>query len=133
MRGGCGCARVCGFPFLFLLLFFALDHTPSRERGGAARARRGHGARRPGGRSEAGEKREKNGTSGVHGGGYFTPHDTNNNFWILDLIFILDFYLRTQYSSTYGRPITYHLPDGRFASRGALVELFLFIPRPHSF
>jgi hypothetical protein len=45
-------------------------------------------------------------------------------FWFL--------FLRTQYSSTYGRP-SHHLPDGRFASRGALVELFLFIPRPHSF
>jgi hypothetical protein len=48
--------------------------------------------------SEAEEKaqvRETNGTSGVqHGGGYFAPHGT-------------DFYLRTQYSSTYGRPITY--------------------------
>jgi hypothetical protein len=43
----------------------------------------------------------------------------------------LDFYLRTQYSSTYGRPITY-LMGGSLASRGALVELFLFIPRPHS-
>jgi hypothetical protein len=50
----------------------------------------------------------------------------------LDLVLFLDFYLRTQYSSTYGRPIT-ALPDGRFASRGALVELFLFVPRPHSF
>jgi hypothetical protein len=44
----------------------------------------------------------------------------------------MDLYLRTQYSSTYGRPITY-LMDGRCASRGAFVELFLFIPRPHSF
>jgi hypothetical protein len=48
----------------------------------------------------------------VHGGGYFAPHDTNNIFWILD------FYLRKQYPGD----------DGRFASRGALVELFLFIP-----
>jgi hypothetical protein len=32
----------------------------------------------------------------VHGGGYFAPHGTNNIFC-----------LRTQYSSTYGRPITY--------------------------
>jgi hypothetical protein len=63
------------------------------------------------GRSEAEEKsqeREKNGTGSVH--------DTNNNFWILDLIFILDFYLRTQYSSTYGRPITYLMG-------GSLVEV----------
>jgi hypothetical protein len=37
-------------------------------------------------------------------------------FWILDLIFILDFYLRTQYSSTYGRPITYQMG-------GSLVEV----------
>jgi hypothetical protein len=94
-----------------------------------------HIAELAGGRFEAEEKaqeREKNGTSGVHGGGYFAPHDTNNIFWILDFIFILDFYLRTQYSSTYGRLII-TLPDGRFASRGALVELFFFIPRPHSF
>ena len=76
-----------------------------------------HVAEPAGGRSEAEEKREKNGTSGVHGGGYFAPHDTNNIFfWILDLIFILDFYLRTQYSSTYGRPITYLMG-------GSLVEV----------
>ena len=37
-------------------------------------------------------------------------------FWILDLVFILDFYLRTQYSSTYGRPITYLMG-------GSLVEV----------
>jgi hypothetical protein len=30
----------------------------------------------------------KNGTSGVHGGGYFAPHDTNNNFWVLDFIYV---------------------------------------------
>jgi hypothetical protein len=59
-----------------------------------------------GGRSEAEEKREKNGTSGVHGGGYFAPHDTNNNFLNFGFVFILDFYLRTQYPSIYGRPIT---------------------------
>ena len=58
MRGGCGCARVYGFPIF--ILFFSLDDT-----------------------------------------------NNNNKNWILDLIFILDFYLRTQYSSTYGRPITY--------------------------
>jgi hypothetical protein len=27
----------------------------------------------------------------------------------------------------------HHLPGGRFASRGALIAFFLFIPRPHSF
>jgi hypothetical protein len=58
-----------------------------------------------GGRSEAGEEaqeREKNGTSGEHGGGYFAPHDTDSNFWILDLIFILFFfiYVRTTSRST---------------------------------
>jgi hypothetical protein len=89
------------------------------------------------GRSEAEKKAqeiEKNGTSGVHGGGYFAPHDTNNNFWVL---FRSGFYLRPQYSSTYdlrkAHHLGHHLPGGRFASRGALVELFLFIPRPHSF
>jgi hypothetical protein len=57
------------------------------------------------GRSEAEEKaqeREKNGTSGVHGGGYFAPHDTNNIFWL--------------FSSTYGRSITYLMG-------GSLVEM----------
>jgi hypothetical protein len=42
-----------------------------------------HIAEPAGGRSEVKLKREKNGTSGVHEGGYFAPHDTNNNFWIL--------------------------------------------------
>jgi hypothetical protein len=32
------------------------------------------------GAEEKEQEREKNGTSGVHGGGYFAPHDTNNNF-----------------------------------------------------
>jgi hypothetical protein len=43
-----------------------------------------HIAELAGGRSEAEEKaqeREKNGTSGVHGGDYFAPHDTNNIFF----------------------------------------------------
>jgi hypothetical protein len=28
----------------------------------------------------------KNGTSGVHGGGYFAPHDTNNKFGVVDVL-----------------------------------------------
>jgi hypothetical protein len=123
MRGGCGCARVYGFP-IFILFLRSITRPLAREE-----ERLAHVAEPAGGRSEAEEKREKNGTSGVHGGGYFAPHDTNNNFWILDLIFILDFYLRTQYSSTYGRPITYLMG-------GSLVEVHsssFFIPRPHSF
>jgi hypothetical protein len=51
-------------------------------------------------------------------------------FGVLDLIFISDFYLRAVLEHL---RTAHHLPDGRFASRGALVELFLFIPRPHSF
>ena len=111
MRGGCGCARVYGFP-IFILFLRSITRPLAREE-----ERLAHIAEPAGGRSEAEEKREKNGTSGVHGGGYFAPHDTNNIFfWILDLIFILDFYLRTQYSSTYGRPITYLMG-------GSLVEV----------
>jgi hypothetical protein len=41
---------------------------------------------------------------------------TTDIFWILDLVFISDFYLLTQYSSTYGRPITYLMG-------GSLVEV----------
>jgi hypothetical protein len=93
MRGGCGCARVYGFPILFYFLR-SITRPLAREEEQLA-----HIAEPAGGRSEAEEKaqgREKNGTSGVHGGGYFAPHDTNNSF--LDFIFILDFYLRTQYT-----------------------------------
>ena len=89
MRGGCGCARVCGIPSLFYFLR-SITRPLAREE-----ERLAHIAEPAGGRSEAEEKREKNGTSGVHGGSYFAPHDTNNNFWILDLILILDFDLRT--------------------------------------
>jgi hypothetical protein len=82
-----------------------------------------------GGGSEAEEKaqeeREKNSTSGVHEGGYFAPHDTNNAF--------LDFGFLFTYAVLEHLRTAHHLPDGRFASRGALVKLFLFIPRPHSF
>jgi hypothetical protein len=52
-------------------------------------------------------------------------------FW--GFIFILDFHLRAQYSSTYGRPITYLVMGGSLVEFHSLVELFLFIPRPHSF
>jgi hypothetical protein len=82
MRGGCGRARIYGFPILF---YFVLDHTPSRERGGATHAHATLRSSPAADLNEAEEKaqeREKNGTSGVHGGGYFAPHDTNNNFWI---------------------------------------------------
>jgi hypothetical protein len=83
------------------------------------------------GRSGAEEKREKDGTSGVHGGSYFAPHDTNNNF--LDFGFDFYFGFLFTYAVLEHLRTAHHLPDGRFASRGALVELFLFIPRPHSF
>jgi hypothetical protein len=66
------------FPFYFI---FAFTRPLAREE-----ERLAHIAELACGRSEAEEKsqeREKNGTSGVHGGGYFAPHDTNNNFWIL--------------------------------------------------
>jgi hypothetical protein len=83
MRGGCGCgcARVYGFPICYLF-YFALDHTPSpsRERRSGSRTI----AEPAGGRSETEEEaqeREKSDTSGVHGGGYFAPHGTNNIFW----------------------------------------------------
>ena len=126
MRGGCGCARVYGFPILFYFLR-SITRPLAREE-----ERLAHIAEPAGGRSEAEEKREKNGTSGVHGGGYFAPHDTNNNFfWTLDLVFIFGFLF--MYAVLEHLRTAHHLPDGRFASRGALVELFLFIPRPHSF
>jgi len=125
MRGGCGCARVYGFP-IFILFLRSITRPLAREE-----ERLAHDAEHAGGRSEAEKKREKNGTSGVHGGGYFAPHDTNNNFWILDLVFIFGFLFT--YAVLEHLRTAHHLPDGRFASRGALVELFLFIPRPHSF
>ena len=125
MRGGCGCARVYGFPILFYFLR-SITRPLAREE-----ERLAHIAEPAGGRSEAEEKREKNGTSGVHGGGYFAPHDTNNNF----LGFGFDFYFGFLFTYAVLEHLrtAHHLPDGRFASRGALVELFLFIPRPHSF
>jgi hypothetical protein len=66
------------FPFLFHFLR-SITRPLAREE-----ERLAHVAELAGGRSEAGEEaqeREKNGTSGVHGGGYFAPHDTNNNFY----------------------------------------------------
>jgi hypothetical protein len=77
-----------------------------------------------GGRSEAKEKaqeREKNGTSGLHGGGYFAPHDTNNDSF--SSTYVVFEHLRT----------AHHLPAGPLASRGAFVELFLFYPTPALF
>jgi hypothetical protein len=73
------------------------------------------------GRSEAEEKsqeREKNDTSGVHGGGCFAPHDTSIFFWILFTYAVLE-HLRT----------AHHLPDGRFASRGTRRVIFVY-PTP---
>jgi hypothetical protein len=93
MRGGCGCARVCGFPILF---YFVRPITRPLVR---EEERLAHIVELTDGRSEAEEKaqeREKNGTGGVHGGGYFAPHDTNNNFWILD------FYVRSTRAPTDG-------------------------------
>ena len=61
-----------------LLFFNARSRPLAREE-----ERLAHIAELAGGKSEAKEisqEREKNGTSGVHGGGYFAPHDTNNIF-----------------------------------------------------
>jgi hypothetical protein len=80
---------------------------------------------------EGAQEREKNGTSGVHGGGYFAPHGTNNIF--LDFGFDFYFGFLFTYEVLEHLRTAHHLPDGRLASRGALAELFLFIPRPHSF
>jgi hypothetical protein len=57
----------------------------------------------------------------------------NNNFWVLDLILILDLYIRTQYSSTYGRPITYLVGGSSLVEVHSPSYFCLFIPRPHSF
>ena len=114
------------FPFLFYFLR-SITRPLAREE-----ERLAHIAEPAGGRSEAEEKREKNGTSGVHGGGYFAPHDTNNNFWILDLVFIFGFLFA--YAVLEHLRTAHHLPDGRFASRVALVELFLLVyPTPAQF
>jgi hypothetical protein len=110
MRGGCGCTRVCGFPILFLFFLRSITRPLAREE-----ERLAHIAELAGGRPEAEEKaqeREKNGTSGVHGGGYFAPHDTNNIFWTFIYVRSTREHLRT----------AHHLPDGWFASRGALVH-----------
>jgi hypothetical protein len=100
------------FPLFYFIC--ARPHALSRER-------------RTCGRSEAEEKAqegEKNGTSGVHGGGYFAPR----GFFYFGFLFT---YAVPGYLSTYGRPITY-------LTGGPLVEVhsssyFCFIPRPHSF
>jgi hypothetical protein len=81
------------FPFYFI---FALTRPLAREEEWLA-----HIAELACGSFEAEEKsqeREKNSTSGVHGGGYFAPHDTDNNF------------------EHHGRPITYLMG-------GSLVEV----------
>jgi hypothetical protein len=111
MRGGCGSARVSVF-------LRPITRPLAREE-----ERLAHIVELAGGRSGAEEKaqeREKNGTSGVHWGGYFAPHDTNNNFWILD------FYLRTQYTRapTDGPSLTRWVHSSSY---------FCSIPRPHSF
>ena len=126
MRGEAAAAPLVFALFPFILFLRPITRPLAREE-----ERLAHVAEPAGGRSEAEEKREKNGTSGVHGGGYFAPHDTNNNFWILDLVFIFGFLFT--YAVLEHLRTAHHLPDGRSASRGALVELFLFIPRPHSF
>jgi hypothetical protein len=67
------------FPFYFM--FRSITRPLAREE-----ERLAHIAELAGGRSEAEEKaqeREKNGTGGVHGGGYFAPHGTTIfGFWI---------------------------------------------------
>jgi hypothetical protein len=65
------------FPFYFIVCPITRLSLAREEE------RLAHIAELAGGRSEAEEEaqeREKNGTSGVHGGGYFAPHDTNNIF-----------------------------------------------------
>jgi hypothetical protein len=68
------------------VLFFtpSQSHTLSREarRSGSRTSRSSPAADLPEAEEEA-QERENNGTSGVHGGGYFAPHDTNNMFWTL--------------------------------------------------
>ena len=113
------------FPFYLRFSQRSITRPLAREE-----ERLAHIAEPAGGRSEAEEKREKNGTSGVHGGGYFAPHDTNNIF--LDFGFYFYFGFLFTYAVLEHLRTAHHLPDGRFASRGALVELFLFIPRPHA-
>jgi hypothetical protein len=63
----------------------------------------------------------------VHEGGYFAPHGTNNFFFTYAVLG----HLRAAHQVD-GPSITY-LMGGSLASRGALVELFLCIPRPRSF
>jgi hypothetical protein len=53
MRDGCGCARVYGFP-IFILFLRSITRPLAREE-----ERLAHVAEPAGGRSEAGEKREK--------------------------------------------------------------------------
>jgi hypothetical protein len=133
MRGGCGWLRVYGLPILFYFLRSTTRPLAREEE------RLAHIAEPAGGRSEAGGRRESSRIKKekrtaravcMAGGGYFAPHDTNNNLGF-------GFYFYFGFLFTYAVPehlrAVHHLPDGRFASRGALAELFLFIPRPHSF
>jgi hypothetical protein len=73
MRCGCGCARVCVCPFCFIVLR-SITRFRAREE-----ERLAHIAELSGDRSEAEEKaqKERKGrhSSGVHGSGYFAPHD----------------------------------------------------------
>ena len=104
-RGGCDCARVYDFP---ILLYFLRSITRPLVR---EEERLAHIAElacgRFGAEEEKSQEREKDGTSGVHGGGYFAPHGTNNIMARTTFHWVLDFYLRAQYSRSHGRPITY--------------------------
>ena len=96
----------------FYFIFYARSHALSRERRSGSRTSRSPPAAdlRP-------KRKEKRTARAVCMGAATSLRMTRTTFfWILDLIFILDFYLRTQYSSTYGRPITYLMG-------GSLVEV----------
>jgi hypothetical protein len=118
MRGGSGCARNCGFPHTQKIT----TTRPPRERRSGSRTSRSSPAAdlRPKRKNKNKNEKRTARVVGMGGGVYFAPHDTNNIFWILDPILIfLHFYLRTQYSIAYGRPIAYLMG-------GSLVEAHWF-------
>jgi hypothetical protein len=85
IRGGCGCARVYGLP-IFILFLRSITRPLAREE-----ERLAHVAEPAGGRSEAEEKREKNGTSGVAMGAATSLRMTRTavfGFWIWVLFWI---------------------------------------------